>query len=221
MDKPGERPWLLRWLPDWICQSVAARCYFRHFEQWPALYKKARLRFCPDVFMRNLVGGDVISANIAFNGFYELKLSRQISRLATSGKLLVDVGANMGYFSLLWAGLNPLCRVVAFEAAPRNIQLLRDNIVENNFTARVTVVPKAAGCTAGFASFNPGSADQTGWGGLTTNTSAEFIKVPVARIDEELPDTEIEVLKIDVEGADTWVLLRKAAGETIDPSDIF
>ena len=28
----------------------------------------------------------------------------------------------------------------------------------------------------------------------------------MVRVDEELPDIEIDVLKIDVEGADTWVL---------------
>lgn len=156
--------------------------------------------------MYDLIPGDIISGHIAFNGFYELELTREIVRLANTGSLFVDVGANLGYFSLLWAGLNQNGRVIAFEVAPRNIELLEHNIVQNNLTGRITIVPKAAGQKSGTAFFNVGPIEQTGWGGIENDVSSNNIEVPLVRLDEELPDATIDVLKIDVEGADTWVL---------------
>jgi len=95
---------------------------------------------------------------------------------------------------------------LAFEVSPRNITLLQNNIDRNNLTDQVTVIPKAAGHHQGTIKFDVGPSEQTGWGGITSTTSATTMEVPMVRLDEELPDIEIDVLKIDVEGADTWVL---------------
>jgi FkbM family methyltransferase len=183
-----------------------SRAYLRQFNKWRPLYEVARLALCPRVSMYDLIPGDIISGNIAFNGFYELALSREIASLSREGTLFVDVGANMGYFSLLWAGLNPRGRVIAYEAAPRNIKLVAHNIEQNGLADRITLVPKAAGHKTGTVHFNTGPIDQTGWGGISNDTSTDTVEVPLVRLDEELLDSMIDVLKIDVEGADTWVL---------------
>jgi FkbM family methyltransferase len=156
--------------------------------------------------MHDLVPGDIISGGIAFCGFYELELTRAIARLAPTGTLLVDVGANMGYFSLLWAGLNLGARVIAFEASPRNIKSLENNILRNSLGDRIAVVPKAVGHKSCVTHFDIGPTEQTGWGGISNKTSAHDVEVALVRLDDELPDVNIDVLKIDVEGADTWVL---------------
>jgi len=106
----------------------------------------------------------------------------------------------------LWAGSNPNGRVISFEAAPRNIALLENNVARNRLADRMTIVPKAAGKSTGRISFDAGPADQTGWGGITSSVTASTITVPLVRLDQELPDASIDVLKVDVEGADTWVL---------------
>lgn len=156
--------------------------------------------------MYDLIPGDVISGCLAFNGFYEWEFTRQMARHAAKGGLLVDVGANMGYFSLLWTGLNSSATVVAFEASPRNVDLFQNNVKRNHLEARVAVLPKAAGDRTGTISFDPGPIDQTGWGGISAGPPANSIPVPMIRLDEQLPGLSIEVLKIDVEGADTLVL---------------
>lgn len=200
------RPIILRLLPQRARQSIASRFYLRQYGKWRKLFAVAPLAPCPNVSMYGLIPGDTISGNIAFNGFYELELSREIARLSREGTLFVDVGANMGYFSLLWAGLNPRGRAIAFEAAPRNIKLAARNIEQNGLADRIMLIPKAAGHKAGTIHFNTGPIDQTGWGGVSNERSADCIEVPLVRLDEELPDSMIDVLKIDVEGADTWVL---------------
>ena len=67
-------------------------------------------------------------------------------------------------------------------------------------------MPKVAGHKTGAVHFNTGPIDQTGWGGISNGTSTNNIEVPLARLDEKLSDSMIDVLKTDVEGADTWVL---------------
>jgi len=201
-----KKPFLLRLLPPSLRQSVTSRFYLGEYKKWKNLYEVTPLVFCPSVSMHNLIPGDIISGNIAFNGFYELELTREIVKLGRLGGFFVDVGANMGYFSLLWAGVNSSNSVMAFEVAPRNIKLLQNNIVDNKFSDRVSLVPKAASYNDGQTSFDVGPADQTGWGGIAGTQSHNTITVPAVRLDNELSDTIIDVLKIDVEGADTWVL---------------
>lgn len=161
-----KRPLLMsRLLPRRLRQSLFYRYYHPRHAQWKGLFDKTLLEFAPALEMHGLVPGDVISDSIAFTGFYELDLSRQMKKLANTGGLLVDVGANMGYFSLLWAGANPANQVVAFEASPRNIGILRNNISKNCLSDRIAIVPKAAGMCTGTMAFDVGPPDQTGWGG--------------------------------------------------------
>ena len=113
-----------------------------------------------------LVPGDLISDSIAFLGLYDLSLTRLLCRLAREGGHLVDVGANLGYFSLLWAEANACNTVTAFEASPRNQELLRHNVGQNGFSARIQVRAEAVGRGNGEMEFDLGPEDQTGWGGL-------------------------------------------------------
>ena len=83
-----------------------ARFYRGRHADWLGLYESSCLRFAPDAAMQ-LVPGDVISDYIAFTGEYEPHLTRRVLALARHGGTLVDVGANLGYFALLWAAANP------------------------------------------------------------------------------------------------------------------
>jgi FkbM family methyltransferase len=153
-----------------------------------------------------LLPGDVISDSIAFTGIYELALSRRLCSLARRGGTMIDVGANLGYFSLLWAAAGPDNRCVAFEASPRNVNLLRENVSRNGMDRQIRVLACAAGAAGGTLSFDPGPADQTGWGGFTLQATEGSMDVDVVRVDEHVDAESIALLKIDAEGADTWVL---------------
>lgn len=198
------RPLALRILPARAALSLWARFYRGTHEHRVGLYRGARLRYATAVRM-DLVPGDVISDSIAFTGVYELPVTRRVAELATGGGLFVDIGANLGYFGLLWAAANPGNRCLALEPSARNIELLRRNVSLNGFDSRIEVVPHAAGWASGRLRFDPGPADQTGWGGFAMDGGVE---VEVVRVDEMLPDgTPIALLKIDVEGADAWALM--------------
>jgi FkbM family methyltransferase len=201
-----KRPFLLRHLPDRLQASLFARHYRGRHGAWNGLYDAAPLTLAPGIGMR-LVPGDIISDYIAFTGVYELDLSRHVAALADRGGTMIDVGANLGYFSLLWASRRSSNRVVAFEASPRNVELLRQNVAQNGLADQIQIVAKAAGRQAGRLSFDVGPADQTGWGGLAAAATDRTINVDVVRVDDVAPFEPIALLKVDTEGADAWALM--------------
>lgn len=150
--------------------------------------------------------GDFISDEILRSGCWEPEVTREILAISSStGGLMVDVGANMGYFSLLWAGSNPGNRVFSIEPVFRNIDMIRKNIEMNGLNDRITVMPVAASNRRGMSSFDEGSAAETGHGGLTKAPSPDSTKITTIMLDDYFD--EIDVLKIDVEGADALVLM--------------
>lgn len=195
-------------LPEKIRQPLVRHCRYRKYNGFKCRnFEVAPLLLCPKIAMHDLVSDCVICEAIALNGFFDWPHTLDFARraAATDG-LFVDVGANMGYFSLLWAGVCASGRVVAYEASPRNINIFQTNIVRNSLQDRITLVPKAAGDRTGSVTFDVGPSDQTGWGGISNTTSSTTVTVPMVRLDEDLHDRRIQLLKIDVEGADTWVL---------------
>lgn len=107
---------LLSILPNSIRERLYYRFFHKRYASYLDLYKESTLAYAPEYRMYNLVPGDIISGQIAFNGFYEYSLSKKMAKLSKAGGTFVDVGANLGYFTLLWLGGNPNNNVVAVEA---------------------------------------------------------------------------------------------------------
>lgn len=158
----------------------------------------------------DLSNTDVGHQSIIFNGFYELGLTQTLVSLANEGGLFVDVGANYGYYSCLWAGAKQDNSVVAFEASPMNFKAIENNISKNGFTNVITLVSKAIGKEKGVMRFDiHNENNQTGWGGLSLDEHFNSVEVEVDTLDgyaEQNGIDQIKALKIDTEGADTWVL---------------
>jgi FkbM family methyltransferase len=201
-----KRPWLIRAAPLRVRTFLYYRVYRRNRAPWKALYADAPLYFSPRNHM-DLLWTDDGHSNIAFTGFYERQLTEQIVQLAKGGGLMVDVGANYGYFSLLWTGAHPGNRVLAFEASPRNYPALVRNIAKNGLESQIQPEALALGKSSGTLQFSLGPAEESGWGGFTLGGEGQAVDVPVKTLAERVPPhASIRVLKIDVEGADTWVL---------------
>ena len=207
--RPAKRPLPLRILPNRLRESLFYRHYRPRFSAWRHLYERAELAYAPGHYMQDLSPGDVISDSIAFLGHYERPLTTQlVSRARSGGGLLVDVGANLGYFSLLWAAAHPSSRAIAIEASPRNLACLRANVAANHLQERISIVDKAAGREPGTLPFQLGPPDQTGWGGFAAAPSNETVMVQIVRLDDLVPGgARVDFLKIDIEGADTWALM--------------
>jgi len=142
---------------------------------------------------------------IAFLGYYEKNLSETVARVAR------EVGANIGYYSLLWVAQSPENEAIAVEPSPRVQPPLRRNVQRNGFEKQIEIVEAAAGRERGEVQFDLGPEEEVGWGGVmkekdnaVTKDSQGAVCVPQRRLDE-IVEGSVSLLKVDVEGAETWV----------------
>jgi FkbM family methyltransferase len=203
---------LLRILPARLASSVCYRLFSRNAAAFSDYFDDAPLRYAPGLRMR-LNRGDWAHVSIAFMGAYELPVTRLVIESARRhpAGVMVDVGANFGYFSLLWAAQNPGNRVVAFEPSAANLAALRGNIDRNGLGPRIRTVAAAVGRQAGEVRFAQ-NLEQSGWSRIVTDQSPSTA-VPMVTLDEQLASetSPIALLKIDTEGHD-WEVLAGCIG---------
>jgi FkbM family methyltransferase len=140
------------------------------------------------------------------------KEEKTLQRLRASlrpGMTFVDVGANIGYFTLLAGSVvGPAGRVVAFEPTPAVVNRLRENVRLNGLR-NVTSVQKAISDHRGTAQFFLSDEDPEANSLFRQNTAAKRVEVETATLDDELSRYaigKVDVLKIDTEGAELSVL---------------
>lgn len=199
---------VLRRLPLKLANQIYFHLVRPRAARYPQVFLSAQLKACPQMRMK-LNPRDTGHGHIAFTGCYEPELTMLISNIARQeGGRMLDVGANFGYYSLLWCGLKDGNSSLAFEASPRVIPELRGNLELNQLVERVTLKDLAVSDADGELCFDVGPEDQTGWGGISKETqeSSHIVRVPTQRLDELAGDEAYTLLKIDCEGADALVL---------------
>lgn len=139
-----------------------------------------------------------------------------LRRLLRPGDRFVDVGANIGVYSLVAAECG--AEVVAFEPGSAAVAALRSNVALNDLGGRVEVRQEAVGAESGEIEFVDGvgtmghvvtdaSDDARGQAGLFTGRSTRrLLRVPMVTLDEVVGDARVAALKIDVEGFEDAVL---------------
>ena len=91
-----------------------------------------------------------LSTHLMLDGYWEMWLTEAISEVVKPGMTVVDVGANLGYFTLLMADLvGARGRVHAFEPNPLMIKRMQQSIEVNGFSDRVDVHQQALSNVAG------------------------------------------------------------------------
>jgi FkbM family methyltransferase len=141
---------------------------------------------------------------------YTTHLCRLILR---PGDAVIDVGANIGFFSLLFSKcVADAGRVIAFEPVPHNRRRLLQNL-ELNAAVNVGLREEAASDSPGSVKMNVGPASHNGISSFRTIASAsEIIDVRTVRIDDTLdPNMPVRLVKIDVEGAEAKVIRGMSA----------
>lgn len=136
-------------------------------------------------------------------GSYELDKQQLFTQTVKTGDIVLDIGANVGFYTLLSSVLvGDTGKVVAFEPSPRNFNLLKRH-VEINAMGNVTLHQAAVADAPGEAMF---SDSQNACAKLSNDGQ---YKVTIVSLDDlfargQLPRPTL--LKIDVEGAEARVL---------------
>jgi len=139
------------------------------------------------------------------SGEYEPHLTAVFERYCRPGMTVVDVGANLGYYSLLAARLvGPSGRVVALEPNSENCRLLLSSLRRSGL-GNVQVLPVAADVEKGWAYYSTHVGSNGGLiddGDLLTRPG---VVVPTFRLDD-LVAGPVGLVKMDVEGAEGRVV---------------
>lgn len=137
---------------------------------------------------------------------YEPLTSRWLRAAARPGMRVADVGAHIGYFSLLLARLvGERGHVYAVEPAEENVRFLERNLAANGL-GNVTLLPVAAGSERRRRTFRlTGSSDSHGFYDHPLAETAATLDIDEAPLDDLIAGP-VDIVKIDVEGAELEVL---------------
>lgn len=126
-------------------------------------------------------------------------------RVIRPGDTVYDLGANVGFYTLLASRLaGSSGRVFAFEPVPRNIRYLERHLLLNG-CCNVTVIEAAVAETSGTAHFGERKSYSEGRLVGTDDDERGAYSVRVVALDDLVQQGELlppRVLKIDVEGAE-------------------
>lgn len=159
--------------------------------RWP---RTVILRSGGRIVIRGFRSGDFAIFNeLAIDDVYQIESFKDPKRV-------IDLGANIGIFSIIVAKKFPNATVIALEPERENFKILEQNVSESN-AANIVLVNKAVAANAGTAVLHI-SNDNTGAHNLFHNLpegEGETQTVPTAPLREFLP---ADIIKVDAEGAE-------------------
>jgi FkbM family methyltransferase len=145
----------------------------------------------------------VVAPALRRGQIWELAETRFLHATLRRGQTFVDVGAHVGYFTVLASKIvGSGGRVFAVEPAPENVELLRLNLTRNECT-NVVVLPVAAAAAPGRATLELDEENSGGHRLLPPNTAGT--PVECVRLDDVIPASP-DVVKVDAQGYDHEVV---------------
>jgi len=137
-------------------------------------------------------GDDDVASTLFWRGWagHEAETADPFYKLAATARTTLDIGAHVGYFSLLAAHANPAGRIFAFEPLPRVYERLTDNVRLNNLQG-VSCEPIAVGSPGGQTEFFHVKSGIPS----SSSLSQRFMQSIVSA--DELTSSKVEVVEID------------------------
>jgi FkbM family methyltransferase len=149
---------------------------------------------------------EVMRPFIQARGTWEADEGRLLRGLFRPGLRFLDVGANVGYFSLLVAKHCPGAVIHAFEPHPFTSHVLGLNVWESRADITVHALALSGGERTVVLSSSPTNLGDT----RVTSAETATMLAPAAPLDEVLPDAVFDVVKIDVQGFEAEVIAGMA-----------
>lgn len=164
------------------------------------------------IFLLNT--GNFVDRQIAFyEDFESAQLDYLFAAMRRHGcDLFVDVGANIGFYSIEVALVGLAPRILAVEPDPRNLLQLGANILVNRLVGKISIVPKAVSASSGKVSFRPGADSSTGQSRVAEGAA---VTIESMTLDEIIGERDQRIfIKMDIEGHEVAAVrgMRECAG---------
>ncbi len=156
------------------------------------------------MFLRSSDRG--FGCHLMMDGFWEIWLTQFFARYLKPGMNVIDVGANFGYYTLLFAdAVGPSGSVIAVEPNPDTLTLLRETVALNGIQSRTQILPHALGARRGRAWLfapegEPKNAQLVAHAEIPGGRTVEVETLTVDDMTRGGP--KIDLVKIDAEGAE-------------------
>ena len=156
-----------------------------------------------------------LSPHLIFDGYWEFWLTLHFARIVEPGDTVIDIGANLGYYTILASDLaSSTGNIIAVEPNPQVFKYLKKSIAVNGYGDRVKAVNYAiASATSDgvLPFFVPDDEPKNGrflLDGETAEYLGHFGRVFDVKVGTltEFEFEKIDLIKIDVEGAELQVL---------------
>lgn len=151
-----------------------------------------------------------VGNHLIAHGYWEKWIHHAVCRLISPGDRIVEVGANLGYYTLamaVMAGANG--HITAFEGNPRLCRLIQRTIEFNGYAGRVDIRNQAATDVAGTLAFSISRANSGGGHAMVhpghLPAEMERIEVEGVRLDDTIQG-EVDFLRMDAEGSEPLIL---------------
>ncbi|MFN7926158.1 MAG: FkbM family methyltransferase [Bryobacteraceae bacterium] len=165
---------------------------------------------------------DVVSRSILATGFWERDTVIWIDQHLPAGGTFIDVGAHIGFHSLKAAQrVGTAGHVLSVEPNPATLRELRENVASSK-VPQIAIEPVACSDRRATLDLFASNRSNTGMASLSSRNAArddegtrsyKVEAVPLDELVERQGLTRVDVIKIDVEGAETMVL--RGAAKTI------
>lgn len=149
---------------------------------------------------------DYIDQCIAYDGMWEAPQLEELAELCRRRRIncFLDVGANTGFYSIMFALRKMADRIIAFEPDPGNFARLAANIALNDFGERIEAVPIALGDQNGEVTLYEGAKHNRGESTIAEpdqTPKEKTFRVREARFDDAYALAKQNIIiKMDVEG---------------------
>jgi len=155
---------------------------------------------------------EILSRSIVYDKVWEPATSKLIKDVIHSGDTGIDLGANIGYFTILMANLvGSSGKIFSFEPAPLNFKILQKNVQQNHLE-NVVLEQSAVGDTDGKIKLYLSNTN-SGWHKvfptqfIDYEVSEKNIDVNIFSLDKIFANKKIDFIKMDVDGLEHLILL--------------
>jgi len=187
------------WLNQHIARHNTYSLLFDGIDTWVVLRTGVMLKYIDEF--------NSVSKIIVDTGQFEDGEIEWVIDYLNEGSVFFDIGANVGIYSISVAKKSSDIHIFAFEPVPNTAQIFKENINKNNVSSNISLIEEAVTNTEGFVNI---TMDFHSSNYVTSYDSSYNCKLVKSTTIDSFVETNkvprIDLIKIDVEGGETYVL---------------